>query len=199
MVHEQDSPTAAVRPQATFAPRREPRLIQRRREITVRAGTIETPLVLKNISCRGASGVVGTPLPDHAAVTLLFEGGRSIAGQIRWSRGNEIGVELASPLPLAVLAGPPPTHATRERRFAVRRPVAIMLNGLERAAVIRNVSTRGMLIETVLGLSPGQAIEVVCGTALRVAAQVRWASNGRAGLQLAVPLDLAAFDEATSG
>ena len=178
--------------------RREPRLTQHRRSIGLLVDGTVFPMVLKNLSCRGASGVVEEPISCLGRVTLLFEGGRRVGGQIRWSRGNEIGIELAGQLPLAVLVGSSSGHAARERRIAVRRPATIVVHGQERAATIRNISSGGMLIETVLGLVPGQSIEVWCGKAFRLVGQVRWAARGRGGLQFPAPIDLDAFDEATS-
>lgn len=191
-------PTITADPGPARDARSEPRLDQRRRQIILRTAAGETSLALKNISSRGASGTVGIPVAEGTLVTLVFERGRSSAGQVRWARGHEIGIELSVPLPLVVLAGPPPGRTVRERRIDVRRLATLIVNGQERAAVVRNVSTAGMLVESACRLTPGQAVDIRCGETMRLSAHVRWADKTRAGLRLAQPLCLAAFDEATS-
>jgi hypothetical protein len=199
MVGAQDRSITASQDVAAHDARREPRLDQRRRRIIIlRIAERETLLTLRNISFRGVSGTVADAVASNAPVTLVFEGGRQSGGQVRWSRGLEVGIELSAPLPLAVLAGPPPGQTARERRFQVRRSATLIINGQARGAVIRNVSTTGMLVESGCHLAPGQSIDICCGQALRLSAQVRWSDRGRAGLRLAQPLCLTAFDEATS-
>ena len=62
-------------------------------------------------------------------------------------------------------------------------------------AVIRNISTRGMLIESRQPLRIGQDIEIRCGKMMPMSAQVRWVNGGQAGLLLLMPIALDEFEQ----
>ena len=174
--------------------RQEPRIVQTMRMIAMRVDGEEHSVGLLNLSTHGASVRADQPLPPGRMVALIFDDGREVKGRVRWVRDNRIGIQFHLRLPVTML-GP---MRVRERRVLVRRHVMLDMGGQMRPALVRNVSTKGMLIEATAGFVPGQWITVRCGAGWAVDAQVRWARANAAGLQTAIPISLDDFEEASA-
>lgn len=179
--------------------RREERHEQHGRTIQLLSGSTVHRFEVHNLSGFGASGAVEVALAPGATIELLFENGHRIGGRVRWNREALIGIEFFNSLPLDVLHGRGHgERVARAPRYRVARIATIAVNGVSRAATIRNVSRCGMMIETALPLLPGQRIEISTGELGGLVAQVRWSRNGRAGVQLAQPLSIDEFDAASA-
>lgn len=178
---------------ATFS-RREPRFAQQGATATLAVDGARQELRLANLSLSGASGSCAKPPRIGAVVELTFRNGRQMIGRVRWVRESLIGIEFMGRLPLDMLRAPAAGHRNRAPRYRVAREATVAANGGLRPAVIRNVSVLGMMIETGFSLMPGQSIEIRTGALAPIVGQVRWARNGRAGVQLAQALSIAEFD-----
>ncbi|MBX9882389.1 MAG: PilZ domain-containing protein [Sphingomonas sp.] len=179
--------------------RREERHEQEGRSIQLLTNSVVHRFDLHNLSGFGASGAAEVALAPGATIELLFENGHRIGGRVRWHRDALIGIEFFNRLPLDVLHGRGQSErVARAPRYRVARVATIAVNGISRAATIRNVSRGGMMIETALPLLPGQRIEISTGELGGLCAQVRWSRNGRAGVQLTQALSIDEFDAASA-
>lgn len=180
------------------APRREARVDQSGRVVQLVENEAVQRFQLHNLSGFGASGALATPPAPGATIELIFENGTRIGGRVRWARDALIGIEFFTRLPLDVLQGRgAPEPVARAPRYRVARVATVSVNGISRPATIRNVSRGGMMIESALPLLPGQMVEISSGALTGLHGQVRWSRNGRAGVQLAQPLSIDAFDAAS--
>lgn len=171
------------------------RVAQQARTITVLTAGVRTAFRLRNISARGASGEADVELRDGAQVVLEFERGQEVLGAVKWTQGALAGIAFASPVALDIIryrADPDEPRRTRATRYNVARPATIMIGTLSRAAVVRNISATGMMLESAFTLEPGQRIRVTCGP-MTLDCQVRWSRHGMAGLSFRRPISLDAF------
>lgn len=199
-------PRVKDRLRRAFAPAEAPperregqRVAQDARTITVSTAGVRTAFRLRNLSTRGASGEADIELRDGAQVVLEFERGQEVAGVVKWTRGPLAGIAFPAPIALDIIRcrtdgeGP---QRERARRYNVARPATVVIGALSRAAVIRNISASGMLLESAFTLEPGQRVQVSCG-AMLMECQVRWSRHGMAGLAFLRPISLDAFNDAT--
>lgn len=184
--------------EAPMPQRAEPRYRTTRR-IRIIADGQESNFALQNVSANGAAGVADQPLRVEQRIRLIFEGREEVTGIVRWTRDNLVGVQFAETLPSHLVHGTG-TSSLPERapRYKVSRAATISGEFAPCHAVIRNVSTLGMLIETQQPLRIGQDIEICCGKMMPISAQVRWVNGGQAGLLLALPIALDTFEQQTA-
>lgn len=174
------------------------RVEQIARTITLLTAGVRIDFKLRNLSTRGCSGEAEVSLNDGAYVTLEFERGQEVAGVVKWTKESLVGIAFPSPVSLDIIRFNPnaadPKHE-RAPRYNVSRPATITLGPLSRAAVIRNISTTGMLVESAFTLQSGQRVRVSCG-AMTLDCQVRWSRHGMAGLAFFRPISLDRFSDA---
>jgi len=181
--------------------RAEERVDQDQRTIVLDTERVKTAFRLRNLSSRGASGETDIILAIGDPVTLEFERGETAQGTVKWLRGKVVGIAFGSPLSLDVVQArevAPERFRNRAARYQVKRAAIVVLGRQRRPAVIRNVSTTGMMIESAFTLMPGQNVVVEVGT-MEIGAQVRWSGHGRAGLVFNKPISLERFDSIDAG
>jgi hypothetical protein len=82
---------------------RGPRLMVGRRA-RLRVGAMWHVIDLIDLSQKGAKIQSDMPMEADAAIELAVEGLAALSGRVRWMRGDRIGVEFSTPIPLAELA-----------------------------------------------------------------------------------------------
>lgn len=75
-----------------------------------------------------------------------------------------------------------------ENRAATRTITLHRASAIEAArgrglGIIRNLSTQGAMVETIVPLAVDDALDLVVATGVRIPARVRWVRDGRAGLE----------------
>lgn len=181
------------------AQRIEPRYHASNRCIRILVDGQECNFLLSNVSANGAAGSCDYPLQPDQSVHLVFEGQEEVLGIVRWTRDSAAGIQFVDAISHHLVQGPGNgALPARAPRFKVSRRATIMGDFPPCAASIRNISTRGMLVETSQFLHVGQDIEIRCGRMLPMQAQVRWTRTGQAGLLLVLPIALDEFEELTA-
>lgn len=187
----------AADPAAPF--RAEPRYRTNNRRIRMIIAGQECNFILSNVSTNGAAGSCDHVLQTEQRVRLVFEGREEIVGIVRWTRDTMAGIQFVEPLPQHLVHGGNSTALPeRAPRYKISRSAKIAGDFAMADAIIRNVSSRGMLVETQQPLRVGQDVEVRCGRLLPLQGQVRWVNGGQAGILLALPISLDEFEQQTA-
>ena len=185
-------------PEAALPLRVEPRYKTSRR-IRLIADGQESNFALQNVSANGAAGVTDRPLMPDQRIRLVFEGREEVAGIVRWVRENMAGIQFAEPIAPQLVHGPGSASLPeRAPRYKVARAATIQGEFAPCPAVIRNISTRGMLIESRQPLRIGQDVEIRCGKMMPMSAQVRWVNGRQAGLVPMMPIAPDGFGQQTT-
>src|SRR3569623_1771700 len=137
-------------------------------------------VTVHNLSEQGLMAESDVPLAVGQIVHLSFDGATHRSGVVRWTSGRRFGLHLegycGAPHPLDEIEA----NADEDQQ---PRPVRLSLNIPARAAMVRNLSRSGMLVETTAGLKIGQDLLIKIGRQTPIAAQVRWSQDGRVGIR----------------
>lgn len=76
----------------------------------------------------------------------------------------------------------------------VSAPAHFVMGRPPRPAIIRNLSESGMLLDTGLGLRPGQDLIVRFGNIAPIYGHVRWSENGKIGFKTQLPISILTTD-----
>lgn len=171
-----------------------PRLNQRDRIAAVFRNGERFDLRVLNLSRSGIMAECQVPLAVGEHVAIALDRAGPVSATALWVQGLRFGAQFASALPFEALwpparpyGMPQPVRAGADRIVVDAFAIVHRLDAAVIQGRIRNVSARGMLVETAAVLMPGQLIEVeVDGWARR--ATVMWSRDGKAGLQLERPL-----------
>lgn len=157
--------------------------------ITGAAGT--TTVAIHNLSTRGLMGSAEVAPQEGESVIVRIDSLPPVHGQIRWVKGNRFGILLYSALPVSAfrLADQGRGRRPRPPRHVVRIAVAIEATGIDRSAIIQNVSSSGMALDTGLPVSPGKLLTVKIDGMQPLQGRVRWSRGSRCGLMLDEPLE----------
>lgn len=163
---------------------------------TVRGETFE--FALANLSRLGASGCPQSPVVRGDWVQLRFDSDDRVDGIVRWVRDDLCGIEFGRPLGEEVsLDALHRRRIVRAPRYRVARLGAVTVDGTDYPALIRDISERGLRIETLAPIVAGALVVLSCGIAPSIDADVRWARAGVAGLRTRSPIDLETFETLT--
>ncbi|PSJ43080.1 EAL domain-containing protein [Allosphingosinicella deserti] len=103
------------------------------------------------------------------------------------------GDDVAASLANSAEATPVGLKTSRLSRQKLLRSTRLEVHGRSHSARIRDISTKGLMIDGYdLPLSAGQQLQVDIADNKLVPAVVRWAKDGRAGLEFVDPVDLSA-------
>jgi hypothetical protein len=117
---------------------------------------------------------------EHAEVS--FSGLHYVPATVRWVHGRRFGLKL--------LTRPPVIGAADE---ALTRDIRLLVGQTSRRAVVRNVSSTGLQIETDLPLHTGQPLLVKVLNGWSILTTVAWIDGIRAGVSMVEPVDLISF------
>lgn len=153
-------------------------------------------ITVHNASDHGLSGLCEAQTLEQRNYTFVFDNGERRIGQIRWKVDQRIGVYFAQALPPNLLSTRKADVLPRAQRFTVCRRAHVIMDDLQRPAIIRNVSVTGLLLEAVMTPSPGQRLSVQLPR-LTLDCVVRWSRQSLTGAQFLQPIDLTVFDDAS--
>lgn len=185
--------------QGTQTGRRETRLTQSGRTLTIVIGDVRSPFAVNNISATGISGRVEV-LPDVGLeLQVEFEDGCAATGTVIWVRGSLIGIGFHAALPHEVIdwEAPDGAQSPRPPRFDVYQPARLYAGTEAAHAIIVNVSRGGMRLQTSMAAVPGQRIRVEMDGFPPLYGRVRWTKLNALGVMFEHAISLREFDEAT--
>ena len=116
------------------------------------------------------------------------------AGKVKWIAGRRFGVDLPDFAKFlgSELAetdhGNLEGHHPRASRFSVSLAARLAVGRPPRPAIIRNLSRRGMLLDTSPGLVAGQQLLVQVGNHDCLHGRAQWSVSGRIGLKASLPI-----------
>lgn len=174
--------------------RSSPRLNQRDREAAVLRGKAKARIRVLNLSQSGLMAEATVQLAPGERIEIVLDDSDPVPATMLWVDGRRFGAEFLVPLPFAALLPPsagrraPQAARPATDRIVVDAAAILRLGDNVVPASIRNVSVRGMLIETAARLQRGQAIEIEADGWPAIRASVMWNRDGTAGLRLEKPL-----------
>ena len=167
--------------------RRSPRLGQHDREAALLRGGSRAKVVVLNLSQAGIMGECAAPLAPDERVDIVLDNREPVRATTRWVEGRRFGAVFDEPLPFEALLPPRgrgfQAAQTKTDRTAVDAPAIVRVDGVPVEARIRNVSTRGMLIDTAVRLPTQQVVEIVVADWI-ARGVVAWSRDGSAGVRL---------------
>ncbi len=83
--------------------------------------------------------------------------------------------------------------SARAPRTRIFRTIRVVSGGQDHEAIVRSISPRGALIEGLGTVPAGTPLELRFAPNVRIAAQVRWSADNRAGVQFAEAVDVEAL------
>lgn len=145
---------------------------------------LDVPAELLNLSETGMTGETDARIIVGEHVEVSFSGLHYTPATVRWVHGRRFGLKLLAP---------PPVIGTTDNDLL--REVRLIVGQTSRRAVVRNVSSSGLQIESDLPLRPGQQLLVKVLNGWTIMTTVAWAEGIRAGLAMIEPVDLINFDK----
>ena len=124
--------------------------------------------LIRGLGCSHVQGYIyGKPMDLDEVLALLREGG----GRVE-ARGYK---------------------SAREPRLTTFRTIQIDSGGYRYEAIVRNMSSRGALIEGLWNVPVGTALTLEFGAEQSLAAEARWSAGNRVGVQFSVAIDIDAL------
>lgn len=157
-------------------------------------GTAKAKIRVLNLSQSGIMGESTVQLLPGERVDIVLDNSDPVAATMLWVEGRRFGAEFVVALPFEALLPPPAARRAPQGalpatdRIVVDAAAVVRLADTATPASIRNVSVRGMLIETAARLQRGQIVEIEADGWPGLRASVMWNRDGRAGLRLQKPL-----------
>lgn len=137
-----------------------------------------------NLSETGMTGETDARIIVGEHVEISFSGMHYTPATVRWVHGRRFGLKLLSPPPVV---GAVDNDLTRDVRLIVGQR--------SRRAVVRNVSSTGLQIESDLPLRQGHNLLVKVLNGWTIMTTVAWVEGIRAGLAMMEPVDLISFEK----
>lgn len=137
-----------------------------------------------NLSETGLTGETDARIIVGEHVEVSFSGLHYTPATVRWVHGRRFGLKL-----LAL----PPVIGTSDGDLM--REVRLIVGHTSRRAVVRNVSSTGLQIESDLPLRAGQKLLVKVLNGWTIMTAVAWSEGIRAGLAMVEPVDLISFEK----
>lgn len=137
-----------------------------------------------NLSETGLTGETDARIIVGEHVEVSFSGLHYVPGTVRWVHGRRFGLKLLSPPPVI---GAVDTELMKDVRLIVGQS--------SRRAVVRNVSSSGLQIESDLPLRVGQQVLVKVLNGWSIMTTTAWVDGIRAGVSMDDPVDLISFEK----
>jgi hypothetical protein len=151
--------------------------------------------VVHDVSDGGVMGETEIALTIGQVVHLTIDG-NTLTGAVRWTRGHRFGLALIgsgeiwstlSGLEHGTLEGQRP----RSRRLRTSVAARLRTGRPPRPVTVRNLSQRGMLLDSAGLLEPGQHVLVHFSKRDLIAGSVQWCNNaGRVGVRSDEPIGI---------
>lgn len=151
--------------------------------------------VVHDLSEGGLMGEAEIPLSVGRVVHLTLDG-TTLTGAVKWTRSNRFGLALIGSGEIwTTLSGL--EHGSREgqlprnRRLRLGMAARLRTGRPPRPVKVRNLSRRGMLLDGVSGLEPGQHVMVQIGKQDLIAGRIQWCNDsGRVGIRSDEPIGI---------
>lgn len=145
---------------------------------------LDVPAEIVNLSETGMTGETDARIIVGEHVEISFSGLHYTPATVRWVHGRRFGLKLLAP---------PPVIGTVESDLT--KDVRLIVGQTSRRAVVRNVSSTGLQIESDLPLRQGQQLLVKVLNGWTIMTTVAWSEGIRAGLAMVEPVDLISFEK----
>jgi hypothetical protein len=142
---------------------------------------------ITNVSLHGLQATVFGSASTRSKVRIRVPDEISLEGTIVWARQNCVGIKLDNPLAYSSLlrfSGDGSAQGRRRRlpRVQIAAPASLTSGGLTYAVELTDISPGGAMVRTGDPLPARGPITLNVPGLPRIAAQIRWATDGRAGL-----------------
>jgi hypothetical protein len=156
---------------------------------------------IRNISLAGLMAEVCGVFATGQRVRVEFRNGHIMAGVIRWTRNDSLGIKFDEPLDdiKQVLSEAPPepdqAHIwlARSPRFLTNCSAHVHLGGQSHRACVINVSQGGARLITTVPVTRGQLLTLAITGLPPLRAIVRWTAKDGAGVSFFAPPAFAAL------
>jgi hypothetical protein len=155
--------------------------------------------IIRNASRTGLMGEADSELAIGQTVHLSLDEMTYHSGVVRWTKGNQFGLDLNDALQLVALKNAEVEHGFRDghgpRAGREVLNIAARLNTGRppRPATVRNISATGLLLDTSPGLRAGQHL-IVRLNGRTIYGRVQWSRDGRIGLKADTPISARALN-----
>lgn len=157
-------------------------------------GSTRTAIRVLNLSQTGIKGECNAQLSFGECLNISLDNAEPVPATALWVRGRRFGAEFAAALPFEMLW--PPIAGRRAMvagqsgtdRIVVEAMAVVRCEGVAMNVCIRNVSLRGLLIETAAQLKPTQVVEIDVDGWPPLKGAIVWSRDGHVGVHLKHPL-----------
>ena len=142
---------------------------------------------ITNVSLQGLQATVFGSASAGTRVRIRVPDEINLQGTIVWAKHNCVGIKLDEPLDYTSLlrfGGPGSPHGRRRRmpRIQIAAPASLTSGGRTYAAELTDISPGGAMVRTRHRLPARGPITLNVFGLPRIAAQIRWSADDRAGL-----------------
>ncbi|MFD1612734.1 PilZ domain-containing protein [Sphingomonas tabacisoli] len=151
--------------------------------------------VVHDLSETGLMGEAEITLTVGQVVHLTVEKA-TLTGAVRWTRGQRFGLALIGSNEIWTTLsemehGHKEGHQPRNRRVRLDTPAQLRTGRPPRPVTVRNLSQRGMLVDSAGALEPGQHVLVHINKRELIAGTVQWCNGaGRLGVRSDEPIGI---------
>jgi hypothetical protein len=152
-------------------------------------------IVIHDASPTGVMGEADIELEVGQTIQLSLDQKTFHSGAVQWARGRRFGISLQDRLKISGLSqqidmGHETGHKPRQERVGLRLAARLYTSQPPHPATVKNLSRRGMLLETSPDLLMGQQLLVRVGDHPLISGRIQWCREGRVGLatEIEVPL-----------
>jgi hypothetical protein len=152
---------------------------------------------IRQVSAGGLMGDVGfaVPVGDHVSVELSSQ---QIPATVIWTREGSVGLKFDQNVDLGeLLAGRKPRHGFRPRppRLDVGCKASVKVGNSYYTVDVHDISLAGMKVEPIGEYCLGKKVVVAVESLKPIRGEVRWFSEGRAGIVFDRPIQFEALAE----
>jgi hypothetical protein len=152
-------------------------------------------IIIHDASPTGVMGEADIELEVGQTIHLSLDEKTFHSGAVQWARGRHFGINLQDRLKISGLSdrideGYETSHKPREERVGLRLAARLYTSQPPHPATVKNLSRRGMLLETSPDLLVGQQLLVRVSDRPLISGRIQWSHEGRIGLatEIEVPL-----------
>lgn len=148
--------------------------------------------VIRNISDGGVMAHLYAPAQVDEPVVIEFKSGTQLAGRVRWTRGDDAGVQFLHPIDMeSFLAGEGDVVGAfepRAPRLGVGLAAVARVGMRMHAVTICDISQGGMKLRALPGVGIDQPLVVRVAGLSPLAGKVRWCDDQFAGIEFDTPI-----------
>ena len=151
--------------------------------------------VVHNLSDEDLTGEAELTLAVGQVVHLTLESA-TVTGAVRWTRGHQFGLALVSSSEIWSTLSEleheySEGHQPRNPGLRLEMPAKLRTGRPPRPVTVRNLSQRGMLVDSASALEPGQHVLVHIGKRELIAGTFQWCNDvGRLGIRSHEPIGI---------